>query len=98
MKGLNFHDWEKENELTARFIGKYKDVGKFKRGVYVFRAVTGKKIIHTWDYYQLIQLFRDIPFGTVVKVCYLGLQPMPDRPTNKFKAFSLEIIIEEKKK
>lgn len=87
---FNFWDFDKEPEFVAIFKGQYKNVGKFQKNVYHFRT-REKKSIHVWAYVQLNNLMYGLPFGTEIKVKYLGMEPMPDSK-RLFKNFSIEVI------
>ena len=89
MHGFNFIDWDEKKEITAVFVGLYPSIGKFKRAVYVFRE--GKAIKHSWSTVQLFNLLSPVPFGTKLKITYLGKEKMPDS-SYLFKNFSVEIL------
>ena len=95
MSKFNFWDWKKYPQFTGTFTGQYAKVGQFQRNVFCFSTEDGA--FSSWDYVQLKKLLYGVPFGTKLKITYLGLQPMPDKPTNKFMAFNVEIIGAPKK-
>lgn len=87
---FNFWDFNVDPEFIAVFKGQYKSVGAFKKNVYHFRTAD-KKSIHIWGLVQINNLFYGVPFGTKVRLKYLGIKKMPDSGRD-FKDFEMEII------
>lgn len=87
---FNFWEWDTKKVLEATFVGQYKSVGRFKKNVYCFKDKEGKAI-HAWSFVQLNNLLTGVPFGTKVKLTYLGMQKMPDSE-RMFKNFDIDII------
>lgn len=87
---FNFWAWDTNKVLEATFVGQYKSVGRFKKNVYCFKDKDGKAI-HAWSFVQLNNLLHGVPFGTKVKLTYLGMEKMPDSE-RLFKNFELDIL------
>lgn len=89
---FHFWDFDKKPELIAIFRGQYKSVGAFKKNVYYFKKTKDDKAgVHIWGLVQINNLFYGVPFGTKIKLTYLGMKPMPDSG-RMFKDFNLEIL------
>lgn len=89
--GFTFWDWDKETELIGIFVGQYKSIGRFKKNVLAIRTEDGV-VVHTWAYVQLMNVFHGVPFQSKVKLNYLGMQKMPEKPHRLFKDFSMEVL------
>jgi|GEM_PF-5285473 len=89
MSLFNFWNWDKNKEMVGILKGQFKAVGQFKKNVFIFETDEG--IYHSWSYVQLMNLFHDVPFGTKIKLKYLGMEKMPDSP-RLFKNFEVEIL------
>jgi len=91
---FNFIDWKKYPRLVGTYTGQYSKVGKFRRNAFVFSTDAGT--FCSWDYFQLKRLLNGVPFGTRMEINCLGLKPMPDKPTNNFLDFTIEVLASPK--
>lgn len=94
---FSFWEFEKYPELHGILKGRYPSIGKFNRAVFVFERKIGGTI-HAWSYVQLHNLLNGVPFGTELKIKYLGKKEMPDKKGRMFYDFSVEVIAPPEKK
>jgi hypothetical protein len=90
---FNFIDWEKQHELTAIFVGFFNKMGRFGTAVFVFKDDKGV-VYHAWSCLKLGKELISLPFGTEVKIKYLGKKEMPDIKGRFFNDFEVEILLE----
>jgi hypothetical protein len=90
-ENFSFWDFDKYKELHGELIGRYPSIGKFQRAVFVFRR-EGGGVVHIWSWVQIHNLLNGVPFGTKLKLKYLGMKEMPNKKGRLYKDFSVEII------
>lgn len=93
---FNFCDWDKNPELIGVFRGAYKSVGSFQKPVFLFVREDGTNI-HTWGFLKLKNDLYGVPFGSKLKITYLGMEKMPDSP-RFFKNFKIDVLSAPDKK
>jgi len=90
---MNFFFWnfEKNKTLIATFKGLYPHIGAFKKNVFEFRK--DNTLVHIWGCVVLNHLLYGIPFGTKLKIIYLGKEKTLDskHPCHNYKVEILEI-------
>ncbi|OGG05847.1 hypothetical protein A2954_02125 [Candidatus Roizmanbacteria bacterium RIFCSPLOWO2_01_FULL_37_12] len=70
-----FYDWDKYKELEGTFTAQYRGVGKWRKNVFEIKLDVGA-VVHCWANAALYRALSGVPFGTKVKIKYLGLEVM----------------------
>lgn len=89
--GFSFIDWDVTPTIEAIYVGQLRGIGAWNKNVFSFRDKQGERL-ESWSYVNLASHLRDVPFGTALRIEFLGTEPMPNNPKNKFKNFSVTVI------
>lgn len=87
---FNFWDFKSKPEFQSFFIGVVKNVAPFNRPVYVFRESKQSPEFHIWGDVQIAKSFYSIPFGSLVRINFLGKYKSE---TSKFPMNHYEITL-----
>lgn len=93
---FNFRELKKDEEVICLYVGYLKNVGVFKKPVFVFQS-ENKKQFHLWGTVLLSAGMYGVPFRTKLKIKYQGM--IAGTTTSRLlKGYQIEVLEDEKVK